>query len=120
MLTWTFWLLLIPAVLTFGLIALATDKTLCLIQRAWRRYQVRRCTRPHTMGSYGKMPRHTTYESACVEMHANGILPQEYAERWRIYRQAGQLSQMLEDLDRRLELEGLATAQDKAARRIVH
>ncbi len=36
-----FWLLLIPAVLTFGLIAWATVKACEAVERAWRRYQVR-------------------------------------------------------------------------------
>ena len=42
MLTWTFWLLLIPAVLTFGLLAWATDRTLCLLERHYRHAAARR------------------------------------------------------------------------------
>jgi homoserine kinase len=37
-----FWLLLVPAVLTCGLIAWATDRTLCLLQRRYRRAAARR------------------------------------------------------------------------------
>lgn len=85
-----FWLLLIPAVLAFGLIAWATDRTLCALQRTWRRRQVR------------KEMTHSTLEqeSAAIQL----VIDVSRAE----------------ERDRRYQLESLATAQDKRERRILH
>ena len=89
--TLTFWLLLIPVVLTFGLIAWATDRALCAGERAWRRYRVRR------------------------EMRQ--MLTARLREREKAY--TGPDPSTFYPMTRK-QLDGLATSQDKHFRKGVH
>ena len=89
--TGLFWLLLIPAVLTFGLIAWATYRVCCAIERAYQRRQVQK-------------------ELQAMLRHEADLLDDIMADLRHLH-------------DTRLnrgQLDALATAQDKATRRIVH
>ncbi len=95
----TFWLWLIPAVLTFGLIAWATDRALCRCERAYRHWQARR--EMHKAAGQIKMRVIETYDIGYDGVKRNRVS----------HAPEGSVS-------RRVELEGLATSQDRWSRRI--
>lgn len=93
-----FWLLLIPAVGTFGLIAWTTDRLCRSGLQVYRRWAVRREIRSRRADTF------IVIDGIAVRSDLR-----DYEQR-----------QLVEMMNRRAELDGLATSQDKAARRIVH
>ena len=90
-----FWQLLIPAVLTFGLIAWGTDRTCRAVQRRWQRRQMRK-----------EMERLIV---ASLQRSEAIIASIQY-----------ELAEELAVATRRKQLDSLATSQDRRERRIVH
>ena len=99
-----FWSLVPAAIGVFLLIAWLTDRALCAIERVYRRWACRR--EMARMREEMLRPRAFAYRDG--DVFVSGTAANEYDMQSQI------------DAERRQQLEGLATAQDKQTRRIVH